>query len=139
MRKLFICFFLLSTTILGLLYYVIEIKTDKRKGTPKDELRVNQNEERNREKLRVYDLATHFVKEALLEPATSVFPTRKVKLNHIKSIGNRKFQINSWVDSQDTYGAMTRRNFSCIVTKDGNRVKKEEFIIEEKGFIPKNI
>ena len=140
MRKLFICFVLLGSIIFGSLHYDnIDTKYDKRKATAEDELGVHQNKERNREKLRVYDQATQFVKEALLEPATSVFPHTEVKLTHIKYLGNKKYKINSWVDGQDTYGAMTRRVFSCLLTVDGTSVIKEVFIIEEEGFIPKNL
>ncbi|MFD3002446.1 hypothetical protein ACFS7Z_18890 [Pontibacter toksunensis] len=90
------------------------------------------------DKLMAYNLATDFVIESLQEPTTAEFPNTKEKLKHTKYLGENRYRINSWVDSQDTYGAMTRRSFSCIVKTDSSGVIKESFKIEKMGYIPNN-
>ncbi|PRY02923.1 hypothetical protein CLV24_1454 [Pontibacter ummariensis] len=89
-------------------------------------------------KLQAYNSATDFVIASLQEPRTAEFPTTKEKLKHIKYLGDKRYQVDSWVDSQDTYGAMTRRSFSCIIKIDGASVIKERFMIEENGYIPRS-
>lgn len=91
----------------------------------------------NSRQLLVYNLATNFVKKSLNESSTAEFPNTKEKLRHIKYLGKNKYQINSWVDSRDTYGAMTRRNFSFVFKLNGSHVIAEKFVIKEYGYIPK--
>lgn len=90
------------------------------------------------DKLMAYNLATDFVIETLQEPTTAEFPNTKEKLKHVTYLGENRYRINSWVDSQDTYGAMTRRSFSCILKADSAGVVKESFTIERLGHIPVN-
>lgn len=87
-------------------------------------------------KLKAYNLATGFVVASLQEPTTAEFPNTKERLKHVKYLGENRYRINSWVDSQDTYGAMTRRSFSCIIKTDSAGVTKESFTIEKIGYIP---
>ena len=87
------------------------------------------------DKLRAYNLATDFVIATLQEPTTAEFPNTKEKLKHVKYLGENRYRINSWVDSQDTYGAMTRRSFSCIIKTDSAGVIKESLTIEKSGYI----
>ena len=101
------------------------------------ELEINYENDSISDKLLAYKLATSFVKESLTEPTTAEFPNTKEKLKHIKYLGEKRYRINSWVDSQDTYGATTRKRFSFIFKIDSSSVIKESFKIEEHGFIPK--
>lgn len=136
---IFLLLVLLASIVLGaLLYNSTDMKSDQRKKYTEGEPNTNYNTEIHRRKLRAFDLATQFVKATLLEPATSLFPSTKDKLSHIKYLGNNKFQIDSWVESQDTYGAITRRIFRCILVTDGTGVVKKELSIEEVGYIPYN-
>lgn len=109
---------------------------NQKERTAKVDRVVNYNNDSSSYKLLAYDLATNFVKEHLQEPTTAEFPSTKEKLEHIEYLGNKRYRINSWVDSQDTYGAMARRSFSCIIKMDGSSVVKEKFMIEEHGYIP---
>jgi len=84
-------------------------------------------------KLVAYDFAAEFVTDSLQEPTTAEFPNTKVRLEHIEYLGEKRYRIDSWVDSQDTYGAMTRRNFSCIIKVDSSGVNKESLLLEEYG------
>lgn len=96
---------------------------------------VNSNNYSNSDKLTAYDLAADFVKRSLREPASAEFPGRK-RLRHVKSLGNRRYKIDSWVDSRDTYGAMRRRNYSLTFRINDSGILKEEFVIEKIGRIP---
>ena len=87
--------------------------------------------------LKAYNLATDLVLEKLQEPMTAEFPSTQERLAHIDKLGDKKYRIDSWVDSQDTYGAMTRKRFSLTFRLDHSRIIKEEFEIEENGKIPK--
>lgn len=87
------------------------------------------------QKLNAYKLGTDVVLNILLEPKTALFPGNKERLEHIISCGNGKFIINSWVDSQDTYGAMTRRKFRLTFQLKNSGILKEDFEIEKIGKI----
>ena len=92
----------------------------------------------NSDKLQAYHLATSVVIESLQEPYTAEFPTTKEKLEHTAHLGGGKYRINSWVDSQDTYGAKARRNFRVVLKMDSSGLEIEDFRIEEYAYIPKN-
>ena len=138
MRKLSI--FIGLVTVLGLIIWgVLRFEPNYQKDRTEEEgseLDVNCDNNSNSNKLIAYNLATYFVKKSLKEPTTTEFPNSKEKLKHIKYLGHKRYRVDSWVDSQDTYGAMTRRRFSCIFKRDGSRVRKEIFSIEEYGYIP---
>ena len=99
--------------------------------------KVDSELEVNLDKLAAYDVAANFVKRSLREPMSAEFPGRK-RLDHVTSLGNNRYSIDSWVDSQDTYGAMRRRGFTCIVEMDKTSVSQESFEIEEIGHIPED-
>ncbi|RDV13499.1 hypothetical protein DXT99_19310 [Pontibacter diazotrophicus] len=101
-------------------------------------VQVNYENDSTSDKLLVYNLATDFAIASLQEPSTAEFPNTKERLKHVKHLGGKRYRIDSWVDSQDTYGAMRRRDFSCTIKVGGSRVTKEGCIIEEHGYIPNN-
>lgn len=68
-----------------------------------------------------YNVAIDFVKQGLKSPSTAKFPKTMERSGHIKSLGGGRYEINSWVDSQNAFGAMIRTNFSCtMIDKGGN-------------------
>ena len=78
-----------------------------------------------------YSYAEKFVEERLKSPSSAIFPEMREYRNHIKTIErNKKFRITSWVESQNSFGAMIRTPFSCdiIFTKDC-KVQGENIII----------
>ena len=109
-----------------------EINDHKEKIT-----KVDRESEDNLDKLAAYDVAANFVKSSLREPMSAEFPGRK-RLDHVTSLGNNRYRIDSWVDSQDTYGAMTRRGFTCIVEINKTGASIESFQIEKVGYIPED-
>lgn len=58
-------------------------------------------------------------KVKLKSPGSAKFPGLFESENHIKYLGDRKYKIDSWVDSQNSYGALIRTNYSCIMVEKG--------------------
>lgn len=73
-------------------------------------------------KFLAYSYAEDFVKKKLKSPSTAEFPGTVEKDKHIKELGDGKYKIDSWVDSQNSYGAQIRTNFSCTITFEGDNV-----------------
>jgi len=68
-----------------------------------------------------YSYAEDFVKKQLKSPSTAKFPGIIEKNKQSVNLGGGTFKIDSWVDSQNSFGAMIRTNFSCIIVfKDGS-------------------
>ena len=60
-----------------------------------------------------YIMMENFVKDRLRSPDSAKFPgVFDGKLDHVRYLGNKKYIINSYVDSQNGFGAMIRSNFS---------------------------
>ena len=81
-------------------------------------------------KFLAYNYAEDFVKERLKSPSTAEFPGTFEKDKHITELGNKEYQINSWVDSQNGFGATIRSKFSCKIIFEGDKVKCENLVIE---------
>lgn len=54
-----------------------------------------------------------FVSAQLKSPASAEFPEGYSQ--YTTALGDDKFKVVAWVDSQNSYGAMLRTNFSCEV------------------------
>ena len=87
--------------------------------------------EDNFNKILAYNYATKFVKQSLKSPSTAEFPGTDEKLRQVKHLGDFRYQINSWVDSQNGFGAMVRSGFECIVKidKENSTYMNEKLII----------
>jgi hypothetical protein len=81
-------------------------------------------------KFLAYNYAEDFVKQRLKSPSTAKFPGTSEKDKHITELGNNQYQINSWVDSQNSFGAIIRSKFSCKIIFEGNNVRCENLVIE---------
>jgi len=55
-----------------------------------------------------------FVRERLKAPATAKFSNEK-----IIAIDGKLYIVTGDVDSQNSYGAMLRSNYNCLVSRDG--------------------
>lgn len=77
-----------------------------------------------------YSYAEDFVKKKLKAPSTAQFPGTFEKKDHIKNIGFKHYEINSWVDSQNSFGAMIRSQFSCKIKFEGDKVLCEDLVIQ---------
>lgn len=59
-----------------------------------------------------YIVIQDHVKQRLKSPATAEFPNIYSNPQHVKYLGQQKYAINSYVDAQNSFGAMLRTNFS---------------------------
>lgn len=62
------------------------------------------------------------VKARLKSPSTAEFPNVLVreKENHVRSLGNSRYQISSYVDAQNSFGARVRIPFTAEVAYQGD-------------------
>jgi uncharacterized protein YgiM (DUF1202 family) len=82
------------------------------------------------EDLLAYNYAEGFVKQRLKSPGSAKFPgIWDGKRDHVTKLGNREYRINSYVDSQNGFGAMLRTNWSCIIFFKGDNVGYRELEI----------
>jgi hypothetical protein len=71
-------------------------------------------------------MAQKLVKKQLVAPGTAEFPGLFESANHVRQVGKGRFQIHSWVDAQNGFGASIRTNYSCVmVTPDGETWQME--------------
>lgn len=82
-------------------------------------------------KFMAYSYAEDFVEKQLKSPSTAKFPKVVEKDSHITELGNNRYKINSWVDSQNSFGATIRTRFSCIIIFDGDMVRCENLKFNE--------
>ena len=72
-----------------------------------------------------YNYAKDYVKEKLKAPSTAKFPDTFEKKDHVNNLGNGRYLIKSWVESQNSLGALIRSRWSCkIIFKDDQVLAK---------------
>lgn len=84
----------------------------------------------NQDKLLAYKHAMKFVKDKLISPSSAEFPEYYEHINHVLYLGERRFFIESWVDSQNSFGAMIRSKFTCQLSYSNDMVHLTEINIE---------
>jgi hypothetical protein len=70
-----------------------------------------------------------FVEQKLKAPSTAKFGWDAV--DRVKQINDSTFEINNYVDSQNSFGAMLRQNYSCTIIFDGEEVKCKDLQFSE--------
>ena len=69
-----------------------------------------------------------FVKDNLKSPSTAEFSADYN--NDVTQINDSTFEVNSWVDSQNGFGAMLRSNYSCKITFANSMANCTELVIK---------
>jgi len=64
-----------------------------------------------------YTAAKIFVERRLVSPGSAKFPWFDY---NVVVIGEREYQVNGYVDSQNKYGALLRSNYVCQVRDNGD-------------------
>ncbi|MEI7723487.1 MAG: hypothetical protein WCK09_00425 [Bacteroidota bacterium] len=82
-------------------------------------------------KLSVYGVAEQYVKQHLKSPSSAQFPETSEKLRHVVNTGNEVYLVDSWVDSQNSFGAMLRTKFHLKVTVVGDNANFSDFQLGE--------
>lgn len=77
-------------------------------------------------------MAGNFVKERLKAPTTAKFPYTNAAGVSITPLGDCRFAVVSYVDSQNGFGAMIRSRFSATMTStpDGKTWRAADLVIE---------
>lgn len=79
-----------------------------------------------------HTMAGNFVKRRLLAPSSAKFPPAHGPDVKITPLGGCRFRIESYVDSQNSFGAMIRSRFSVIIVglPDGETWQAHELVID---------
>jgi len=96
---------------------------------PKDWTNDNTDYRYGQEML-AYNYAEDFVKQGLKAPSTAKFPSLTEKSQSVKNNYDGSYKIDSWVDSQNAFGVMIRKNFSCTVVFENGKVKCKNLVFE---------
>lgn len=86
----------------------------------------NKKKDENYSKIEAYNSAERVVKRGLKSPKTAEFPSLSTKNSHVNQINKNEFSVDSWVDSQNSFGALIRTKFSCKVIFIKDKVKVED-------------
>ncbi len=65
-----------------------------------------------------YTYTEKCIKNKLKSPSTARFPSGSERKSHVQYLGNNRYEVNSWVDSQNGYGATLRLYFKCRIKID---------------------
>jgi len=77
-----------------------------------------------------YVMSQLFVQDKLVSPGSADFPF--LGDDQINQINDSTFYIQSYVDSQNKFGALLRTNYSCkIIFKNDGQAKCENLILSE--------
>jgi len=69
-------------------------------------------------KIAAYAMAQEFVDKQLKAPSTSKYPVYSEKF--VKDLGEGRYTVTTYVDAQNSFGAMIRNNFTCTLLYVGN-------------------
>lgn len=79
-------------------------------------------------KIYAYNCAARFVKKELKSPFSAVFPDTRQKVHDTECNYDNTYKIDSYVESQNSFGAIIKTNFSCTIRFDGESVYCEDLI-----------
>ena len=72
--------------------------------------------------IQIYIQAQEFVKQGLKSPATAKFPSLAIQVD---DLGDKRYKVLSYVDSQNSYGALLRNDWTVIM-----KLSENEWILE---------
>lgn len=78
----------------------------------------------------IYIYAENYVKENLKSPATAEFAGIYDSHTSIIHLGEGKYKVSSYVDSQNSFGAMIRTKFTCTVIIGEEKVRCQDLKFE---------
>ena len=133
MRRILILLFSAVVIMSVLLYFKSagNDTSDPSSSAPRKPSSRSSTSTNSSDKFLAYNYAEEFVEKRLKSPSTAKFPKTMERSNHVTILGGGKFKINSWVDSQNSFGATIRTNFTCTIIFEGNKVRCEEMVFQE--------
>lgn len=78
----------------------------------------------------MYNYTADWVKEKLKSPSSAEFPGSREKLAATQHLDSGRYLINSYVESQNSFGAMLKTYFKAIVRHENERVVLESLEFE---------
>lgn len=97
---------------------------------------IDVNKMKYGEKYKIYDIAQESVKEYLTSPASAKFPNIDSDDVTINGTGDSYF-VNSYVDSENGFGASLRTKFECFIEKDDDSWSTTIVTLDDKQYFPK--
>ena len=76
-----------------------------------------------------YSYAKDFITPKLKSPSSASFASYGEQSNHVTYMGNNEYRINSYVDSQNSFGATIRTKFSCDIKVVGDKVQMHNLVL----------
>ncbi|MVX36119.1 hypothetical protein [Myroides sp. LoEW2-1] len=76
-----------------------------------------------------FNYAMDCVKSQLKSPSSAIFANSNEKKQSVTYNGSGVYVVRSWVDSQNSFGAMLRSNFECTVKFEGTKVSCESVTV----------
>jgi len=70
-----------------------------------------------------------FVEEKLKSPTSAEFPTAGYR--HVTELGDNRFKVESYVDSENSFGATVRTNFGGVIKRVDEGWELESLTINE--------
>lgn len=89
-----------------------------------------RNPNSDTEKILMYSYAEDFVKKQLKSPSSAKFAEGIEKVNSVTYLQDGRYNIESWVESQNSFGAMLRTKFSCTLKREESTITLESINIE---------
>lgn len=81
-------------------------------------------------KIEAYSVSQEFVQERLKTPSTAKFPVFKDDM--VVHLNNNRFKVSSYVDAQNSFGAVVRTLYTCwIKNVGGNEWELENIELNE--------
>lgn len=112
-----------------ILFIITLIFPHKKEETKKAELKTKSI---TSIKIDAYFLCQEFVKKFLKSPASAKFPSYLSDINaDAHSVGPDEYMVLSYVDSQNSFGAMIRTRYKCVLTYNKN---KDSFELQKIDF-----
>jgi hypothetical protein len=94
-------------------------KTPKTPEQQAQEAKSKEEKSCNSDDIGAFVMAKGFVKKVLKSPSTAEFPWGTTD-STIRNIGNCTYDVRSYVDAQNSFGAKIRNNYHVVVKYEGN-------------------
>ena len=65
-------------------------------------------------------MAEKFVRDRLKAPSTAKFPSATESIRHVQHAGGNTYEVNSFVDAQNSFGAAIRTRYYCKLQDKGS-------------------
>lgn len=80
----------------------------------------DDGEKKGPDEIGAFVMSQEFVKGQLKAPSTAEFPWYEESF--VEDLGEGRFRVTAYVDAQNTFGAMIRSQYTCVLTSaDGEK------------------